>query len=141
MDEADTKNINTVPATPEVLAWQNRFETMCTPATITMVKVMAVVQKAANPPNLMRPEWQLRYTDGKFFHVMSAGQNIMSHTPINSQNLTVWCIVHYIRVMQRWNRSCGFTIHLNLINKQLPKLVQQNCIRSINRLESETSNQ
>jgi mono/diheme cytochrome c family protein len=103
LDEADTKNINTVPATPEVLArGKNRFETMCTPCHNHDGKGNGlVVQKGfANPPSLMRPE-AIAYTDGKFFHVMSAGQNIMSSYADKLSELDRWCIVHYIRVMQK----------------------------------------
>jgi mono/diheme cytochrome c family protein len=103
LDEADTKNINTVPATPEVLArGKNRFETMCTPCHNHDGKGNGlVVQKGfANPPSLMRPE-AIAYTDGKFFHVMSAGQNIMSSYADKLSELDRWCVVHYIRVMQK----------------------------------------
>lgn len=103
LDEADTKNINTVPATPEVLArGKNRFETMCTPCHNHDGKGNGlVVQKGfANPPSLVRPE-AIAYTDGKFFHVMSAGQNIMSSYADKLSELDRWSIVHYIRVMQK----------------------------------------
>lgn len=107
MEDADTKNINTVPATAEVLArGKNRYETMCTPCHNHDGKGNGlVVQKGfANPPSLMRPE-AIAYTDGKFFHVMSAGQNIMSSYADKLSELDRWCIVHYIRVMQKGGAS------------------------------------
>jgi mono/diheme cytochrome c family protein len=102
LDDADTQNINTIPVTPEVLArGKNRFETMCTPCHNYDGKGNGlVVQKGFNnPPSLVRPE-AVAYTDGKFFHVMSAGQNIMSSYADKLSELDRWCVVHYVRVLQ-----------------------------------------
>lgn len=102
LDDADTKNINAVPVTAEVLArGKNRFETMCTPCHNHDGKGNGlVVQKGfANPPSLVRPD-AVAYTDGRIFHVISAGQNIMSSYADKLSELDRWCVVHYIRVLQ-----------------------------------------
>ncbi|MCU0424652.1 MAG: c-type cytochrome [Candidatus Kapabacteria bacterium] len=102
LDDADTKNINSIPVTAEVLArGKNRFETMCTPCHNHDGKGNGlVVQKGfANPPSLVRPD-AVAYTDGRIFHVISAGQNIMSSYADKLSELDRWCVVHYIRVLQ-----------------------------------------
>ncbi|MCS6807579.1 MAG: cytochrome c [Bacteroidota bacterium] len=102
LDEADVKNINTVPVTPEVLArGKNRYETMCTPCHNYDGKGNGIVVQRgfANPPSLVRPD-AIAYSDGRLFHVISAGQNIMSSYADKLSELDRWCVVHYIRVLQ-----------------------------------------
>jgi mono/diheme cytochrome c family protein len=102
LDDADVKNINDVPVTAEVLArGKNRFETMCSPCHNYDGKGNGLVVQHgfAAPPSLVRIEAKA-YTDGKIFHVISAGQNIMSSYADKLSEMDRWCVVHYIRVLQ-----------------------------------------
>jgi mono/diheme cytochrome c family protein len=92
-----------IPATPFVLALgKNRYEAFCQPCHGPEGKGDGtVVQRGfVQPPDLTRPE-ALAYSDGRIFHVISAGQNIM---PSYAGKLTEperWAIVHYIRKLQQ----------------------------------------
>jgi mono/diheme cytochrome c family protein len=102
LDDADTENINTVPVTAETLArGKNRYETMCTPCHNHdgQGNGLVVQRGFANPPSLVRPD-AIAYTDGRIFHVISAGQNIMSSYADKLSETDRWCVVHYIRAMQ-----------------------------------------
>lgn len=101
LDEAETKNINTVPETELVLArGKNRYNTFCSPCHNYDGKGNGlVVQKGfPNPPSLM--ENSKSYSDGKIFHIISAGQNIMPSYADKTNEIDRWAIVHYIRAIQ-----------------------------------------
>jgi mono/diheme cytochrome c family protein len=107
LEEADTKNVNQIPvATDIVLArGKNRFNTFCAPCHNYDGKGNGlVVQKGfSNPPSLM--ENAKNYSDGKIFHIISAGQNIMPAYADKTSEMDRWCVVHYIRALQTGKMS------------------------------------
>lgn len=101
LDEADAKNINTLPGNELVLArGKNRYNTFCAPCHNYDGKGNGlVVQKGfQNPPSLL--ENSKTYSDGKIFHIISAGQNIMPSYADKTNEVDRWTIVHYIRALQ-----------------------------------------
>jgi len=59
-----------------------------------------IVPKFPQPPSLFSEKVR-NWTDGRIFHVMTAGQNLM---PSYASQVTAderWAIVHYMRVLQR----------------------------------------
>jgi mono/diheme cytochrome c family protein len=101
LDEADTKNVNPIQSSELVLArGRNRFNSFCAPCHNYDGKGNGlVVQKGfSNPPSLL--ENAKSYSDGKIFHIISAGQNIMSSYADKTSEADRWCIVHYIRALQ-----------------------------------------
>jgi mono/diheme cytochrome c family protein len=107
LEEADAKNVNQIPeATDIVLArGKNRYNTFCAPCHNYDGKGNGlVVQKGfSNPPSLM--ENAKSYSDGKIFHIISAGQNIMPAYSDKTSDMDRWCIVHYIRALQTGKMS------------------------------------
>lgn len=102
LDDVDVKNINNIPATDIVLArGQNRFNIYCSPCHNYDGKGNGLVAQRgfSNPPNLMENAKNL--SDGRIFHIISAGQNIMSSYADKTSELDRWAIVHYIRAMQK----------------------------------------
>jgi mono/diheme cytochrome c family protein len=101
LDEADEKNKNPLTPTEIVLArGKNRFNSYCAPCHNYDGKGNGlVVQKGfSNPPSLL--ENAANYSDGKIFHIISAGQNIMQPYADKTSEMDRWCIVHYIRQLQ-----------------------------------------
>jgi mono/diheme cytochrome c family protein len=126
LDESDVKNINSVPVTAEVLArGKNRFETMCTPCHNHDGKGNGLVVQHgfAAPPSLVRTEAKA-YTDGKIFHVISAGQNIMSSYADKLTETDRWCVVHYIRVLQNGGTHPKIAANTSSENSAPHKVVQ-----------------
>lgn len=81
---------------------ENRFRTFCSPCHGYDAKGNGLVVQRGfqNPPSLVRPE-AVAYKDGRFFHVISAGQNIMSSYADKLSETDRWAIVIYIRSLQR----------------------------------------
>lgn len=101
-EEADAANINNVPNTPFVLArGKNRFNTFCAPCHAQDAKGNGpVVQKGFTPPpSLLRPE-TAALSDGRLFHVISAGQNIMPSYADKLSPVDRWAVVNYLRTLQ-----------------------------------------
>jgi mono/diheme cytochrome c family protein len=105
-DVAQAERVFTTPPFPPsdyVLAFgKNRYEAFCSPCHGLDGKGNGpVVQRGfVQPPDLTRPQAQ-EYTDGRIFHIISAGQNIM---PSYAGKLTEperWAIVYYVRQLQR----------------------------------------
>lgn len=91
---------------------KDRFETFCVPChnhdgkgkglIVTKVKLKADEEGFPEPANLTRPESK-RLTDGRLFHILSSGQNLMF--PV-IEKLSVderWAVIKYIRILQKMN--------------------------------------
>ena len=60
----------------------------------------SVVPKFPRPPSLQSEKIQ-KWADGRIFHVMSAGKNVMPSYASQISQEDRWAIVHYIRALQR----------------------------------------
>lgn len=60
----------------------------------------SVVPKMPRPPSLQSEKVQ-KWPDGRIFHVISAGQNVMPSYSTQIAQEDRWAIVHYIRALQR----------------------------------------
>jgi mono/diheme cytochrome c family protein len=60
----------------------------------------SVVPKMPRPPSLQTEKVQ-SWPDGRIFHVISAGQNVMPSYASQITQEDRWAIVHYIRALQR----------------------------------------
>lgn len=82
---------------------ENRFNTFCSPCHNYNAKGDGLVQQrgfgAKETMDLTR-DVAKAYPDGKFFHIISAGQNIMPAYADRISETDRWAIVHYIREMQ-----------------------------------------
>lgn len=59
-----------------------------------------VVPKFPRPPSLHN-EKVVGWTDGRIYHVISAGQNLMPSYASQVDSADRWAIIHYIRALQR----------------------------------------
>lgn len=96
---------NPVKVSEYVLArGQNRFNTFCSPCHNYTATGDGLVQKkgmgAEETMNLTR-DVARGYTDAKFFHIISAGQNIMPAYADRLSEVDRWSIVHYVRSLQK----------------------------------------
>lgn len=96
---------NPIQNTEYVLArGQNRFYTFCSPCHNFGGTGDGLVQQkgmgSSMTMNLMRPEARA-YTDAKFFHIISAGQNIMPSYADRLSEVDRWAVVHYVRHLQQ----------------------------------------
>lgn len=94
--------INPLPVTKSVLELgQRKYDTFCSPCHGYHGEGDSRLHgQFPNPPTL-HSEKVRTWSDGRIFHVITEGQNIM---PSYSSQLTVderWAIVHYIRTLQR----------------------------------------
>ncbi len=60
----------------------------------------SVVPKMPRPPSLQSEKIQ-NWPDGRIFHVISAGQNVMPSYASQISQEDRWAIIHYIRALQR----------------------------------------
>ena len=94
--------INPLPRTKAVmLRGQTQYNTYC------MVCHGAygegdgsVVPKYPRPPSLQSEKVQ-KWPDGRIFHVITAGQNVMPSYSTQVEQVDRWAIVHYIRALQK----------------------------------------
>lgn len=101
-DEAEAANVNTVPPTAFVLArGKNRFNTLCAPchAKDAAGNGLVVQRGFTPPPSLLRPETKA-LSDGRLYHVISFGQNIMPSYADKLSPVDRWAVVHYLRTLQ-----------------------------------------
>ncbi len=101
-DEAETANVNTVPVTDFVLArGKNRFNTFCAPChgRDAEGKGLVVERGFTPPPSLLRPETKA-LSDGRLYHVISHGQNIMPSYADKLTPVDRWAVVHHLRTLQ-----------------------------------------
>jgi len=104
LDKVDSTNVNPgLPKTPFVLArGQNRFNVFCSPCHNYDAKGESRVAKRgewAGIPNLTRPETSA-LTDGRIYHIISAGQNLMPSYADKISPTDRWAIVYYLRSLQ-----------------------------------------
>ncbi|MBL7973605.1 MAG: cytochrome c [Candidatus Kapabacteria bacterium] len=102
--EAQFASGNPVKNSEFVLArGQNRFNTFCSPCHNYTAGGDGLVQKkgfgAQETMNLTR-DVARGYTDGKLFHIISVGQNIMPAYGDRINEADRWAIVHYVRELQ-----------------------------------------
>ncbi len=92
----------------------NRFNTFCYPCHNYDAKGNGpvVAKGMPNPPDLTRPD-AVAYTDGKFFHIISAGQNVMSSYADKLPVEDRWAVVEYIRAIQRGQVSPKAPAYMN----------------------------
>jgi mono/diheme cytochrome c family protein len=101
-EDLGRKLVNPLPRTKAVMQrGQQQFNTYC------MVCHGAygegdgsVVPKMPRPPSLQTEKVQ-NWPDGRIFHVISAGQNVMPSYSTQIAQEDRWAIVHYIRALQR----------------------------------------
>ncbi len=101
-EEAETANVNNVPVTEFVLArGKNRFNTFCSPCHAKNAEGngLVVARGFTPPPSLLRPETKAM-SDGRLYHVISHGQNIMPSYADKLTPVDRWAVVHYLRTLQ-----------------------------------------
>lgn len=104
-EEADIQNVNTMPKTEFVLArGKNRFETFCSPCHGMDASGNGKVVMSPNgfkpaPPDLHR-DLSIALSDGRIFHVISFGQNLMPSYADKLPDADRWAVVNYLRVLQ-----------------------------------------
>lgn len=101
-EEAGTNLKNPLPVTMEVLArGQKAYDTYCVACHGPMGKGDGtIVPKFPMPPSL-HSEKVRNWSDGRIFHLITVGQNLM---PSYASQITVkdrWAIIEYVRAMQR----------------------------------------
>lgn len=100
--EAAAKNVNPLKRTTDVL---NRGKAMFNTYCIVCHGPYGegdgnVVPKFPRPPSLQSDKIK-GYPDGKIFHVITVGQNLMSSYASQIAVEDRWAIIHYIRALQR----------------------------------------
>jgi hypothetical protein len=109
-EEAEKELINPLPHSEFVLArGKNRFETFCVPChgisglgdgtVITKVELGLDDEGFPGPASYLRED-VMKLSDGRLFHILSAGQNLMSPVADRLSVEDRWCLVHYIRYLQ-----------------------------------------
>lgn len=101
-DDAGENLINPLPITKSILELgQKKYDTFCSPCHGYYGEGDSRLHgQFPNPPTL-HSEKVRTWSDGRIFHVITEGQNIM---PSYSTQLSVderWAIIHYIRTLQR----------------------------------------
>ncbi|MDQ7816958.1 MAG: DUF3341 domain-containing protein [Melioribacteraceae bacterium] len=101
-EAAEVNLVNPLPVSKSVLELgQQKYDTFCSPCHGYYGEGDSRLRgQFPNPPSL-HSEKIRTWKDGRIFHVITDGQNIM---PSYSSQLTVneiWAIVHYTRVLQR----------------------------------------
>ncbi|MDO8643583.1 MAG: cytochrome c, partial [bacterium] len=93
---------NPLPRTLEVLqAGQVSFETYC--VVCHGVKGDGnglIVPKFPKPPSLFSEKVR-HWPDGRIFHAMTEGQNLMPSYAVQISEKDRWAIVHYVRALQK----------------------------------------
>lgn len=89
---------------------KNRFEALCVPChnndgkgsglIITKVQLKEGEEGFPEPANLTSQN-TLNYSDARLFHILSAGQNLMFPIAGRVSEIDRWCLVHYIRYLQK----------------------------------------
>lgn len=101
-DAAEANLINPLPVSKHVIeVGQKKYDTFCSPCHGYYGEGDSRLQgQFPNPPSL-HSEKVRNWKDGRIFHVITDGQNIM---PSYASQITTeerWAIVHYIRVLER----------------------------------------
>ncbi len=101
--EAEAELSNPFAGNTRVLArGKNRFNSFCSPChSVTGQDTTEVVRKGLQkPPNLAGANAK-SYSDAHIFHVISAGQNIMSGYADKLKPEDRWAVVNYVRELQK----------------------------------------
>lgn len=104
VDQADSLNIDPQYEQTEFLLarGQNRFNVFCSPCHYyNGQSENSVMSKKGWPgiPNLTRPETQA-LSNGRIFHIISAGQNLMPKYADKIAPADRWAIIYYLRTLQ-----------------------------------------
>lgn len=101
-EAAGVQLANPLPRTMEVLAkGQQLFGTYCLVCHgTTGLGDGPIVPRFPRPPSLLSDKVQ-QWPDGRIFHVMTEGQNVMPSYAAQVTPEQRWAIVHYVRVLQR----------------------------------------
>lgn len=93
---------NPLPRTMEVLKkGQHLYNTYCIVCHGTKAEGNGyIVPKFPQPPSL-QSEKVRGWSDGRIYHVISVGQNLMPSYASQVEPKDRWAIVHYVRVLQR----------------------------------------
>jgi len=101
-DRAGTILKNNLPRTRQMLyQGKHLFETYCAVCHGTTGKGNGfIVPKFPQPPSL-HSEKVTNWSDGRIFHVITAGQNLMPSYASQVFPAERWAIINYLRVLQR----------------------------------------
>lgn len=101
-DEAGQKLINPLLPTQEVLELgKNKYNTFCSPCHGWLGDgASRLNNQFPNPPSL-HSEKVRNWSDGRIYHVIMDGQNIMPSYASQTTEKERWAIVFYIRALQR----------------------------------------
>ncbi|MCM2277757.1 MAG: cytochrome c [Oligoflexia bacterium] len=101
-EEAGRALKNPVQPTEQVMArGKVMFETFCMPCHgPTGEGDGTIVPKFPRPPSLQSDKVKT-WTDGRIYHVISAGQNLMPTYATQIDPVDRWAIIHYIRAFQK----------------------------------------
>jgi len=89
---------------------KNRFQALCVPChnqdgkgkglIITKVQLKEGEEGFPEPADLTSKNTR-NYSDARLFHILSAGQNLMYPISNRVNEIDRWCLVHYIRFLQK----------------------------------------
>ncbi|MEN9722055.1 MAG: hypothetical protein RJB38_41 [Pseudomonadota bacterium] len=101
-EELGAKLVNPLPRTKaNLLRGQKQFNTYCIVCHGAYGEGDgSVVPKMPRPPTLQSEKVQ-KWQDGRIFHVITAGQNVMPSYASQISQEDRWAIVHYLRALQR----------------------------------------
>jgi len=101
-EEASVRNQNPLPRTRQVLLrGQDRFNTYCIVCHGPAGEGDgSVVPQFPRPPSLQSAKVR-GWADGRIFHVVTMGQNLMPSYAAQVDVKDRWAIIHYIRALQR----------------------------------------
>jgi mono/diheme cytochrome c family protein len=93
---------NSLPATKEVIAMGKvKYDTYCSPCHDFVGNGESRLNgQFPNPPSL-HSEKLRNWTDGRIFHVITDGQNVMPSYSSQLNTKEKWAVVHYVRALQR----------------------------------------
>ncbi len=102
VSSADSLYENTLVKNDFVLArGKNKYTTFCVPCHGTDGKGQGlVVKKGFAPPPSLVVQKATDYSDGRIFHIISAGQGVMPKYADKLSEIDRWAVIHYIRTMQ-----------------------------------------
>ena len=107
---ADSQNVNPIFRTDYTISrGENLWMTHCASChgkngdgdgtVITQVELSEDEEGFPAPPNLKRSE-TIALSDGRLFHILSAGQNLMFPISYKIKSIDRWILVNYIRELQ-----------------------------------------
>jgi len=101
-EAAEANLINPLPVTKDVIdLGQKKYDTFCSPCHGYYGEGDSRLQgQFPNPPSL-HSEKVRNWKDGRIYHIITDGQNVMPSYASQITSEERWAIVHYIRVLER----------------------------------------